>query len=55
MLSLQSSKICKAAESVDRGRDNGERARRKDGRIETRTSMIWNVSGINLLKRGGGG
>lgn len=32
----------------------GERSRRKDGRIETRTSMIWNVSGINLFKRGGG-
>lgn len=31
----------------------GERSRRKDGRIETRTSMIWNVSGINLFKRGG--
>lgn len=56
MLSLQSSKVCKADESADRGLETmgiGERSRRKDGRIETRTSMIWNVGGINLFKKGG--
>lgn len=36
---MQSSKICKADESVGRGRDNGERAWRAGGRIETRSNI----------------